>query len=178
MANSIIAKTSTTGLWQYAKTSTSCLWQYAKTGTTGLWLSVTIPKWWVTKTPSTLNLRRQAAFWTNWCTIRNCCNGKKEMFANFFSPAALKDGDRQRCIISGRTWHHYSCRDMCALQRLNCALCKFRARVTKLSQTLCTCTHFQGLCTVLSSGVYFLDIALNMQEIMVTYLLMAIWCCC
>ena len=57
---------------------------------------------------------------------------------------------------------------VCTAKAKLCTLCKFRARVTRLSKTLCTCTHSQGLCTVHSAGVYYLDIAFNMQEILVT----------
>ena len=59
---------------------------------------------------------------------------------------------------------------VCTAKAKLCTLCKFRARVTRLSKTLCTCTHSQGLCTVHSAGVYYLDIAFNMQVILVKYI--------
>ena len=59
---------------------------------------------------------------------------------------------------------------VCTAKAKLCTLCKFRARVTKLSQTLYTCTHSQGLCTVYSAGVYYLGIAFNMQVILVKYI--------
>ena len=59
---------------------------------------------------------------------------------------------------------------VCTAKAKLCTLCKFGARVTRLSKTLCTCTHSQGLCTVHSAGVYYLDIAFNMQVILVKYI--------
>ena len=59
---------------------------------------------------------------------------------------------------------------VCTAKAKLCTLCKFRACVTELSKTLCTCTHSQGLCTVYSAGVYYLGIAFNMQVILVKYI--------
>ena len=104
---------------------------------------------------------------------------KKGNVCKFFSPAALKDGDRQRCIISGRTWHHYSCRDMCALRRLNCAHCANFEHVSPGYQKLCAPVHIPRGCAQYIVQVY---ITWTLRSIcrwswLNIYLLMAIWCC-
>ena len=104
---------------------------------------------------------------------------EKGNVCNFFSPAALKDGDRQRCIISGRTWHHYSCRDMCALRRLNCAHCANFEHVSPGYQKLCAPVHIPRGCAQYIVQVY---ITWTLRSIcrwswLNMYLLIAIWCC-
>ena len=130
--------------------------------------------------PLGLDPMRKAAFWTDWfIEIWSCCNRRKEKFSIFFTYSLEGWRQTRRCIIYGRTWHHYSCWDRCALRRLNCAHCANFEHVSPNYHKLCAPVHIPRGCAQYIVQVY---ITWTLRSIcrwswLNIYLLIAIWCC-